>query len=214
MARNVRMSPITLAHMIQRDAGVAANKAGELIMDIEGNEQDIAKAIEFTTHEGIEFRVLKSGITLDGECCVYCGAGTSICPSGALTLRRNDWSLVFAPEKCYACEPVGDALTKYSREVIVENWGDIFLTSAQPRKIGIYAGQSPLSQKVALMVVPDQTPVGVCTSSGTEGVLGSVIIIGDKLAAWGDIRLVQMRPSKNILAIDFKCINTTIQQSR
>ncbi|HBG44235.1 MAG TPA: hypothetical protein DDX03_07020, partial [Firmicutes bacterium] len=22
----------------------------------------------------------------------------------ALTLRRDDWSLVFAPEKCFACE--------------------------------------------------------------------------------------------------------------
>ena len=85
-------------------AEVVANKAGELIMDIEGSEQDIAEAIDFTAHEGIEFRILKSGITLDEERCVHCGACTSVCPSGALTLRRDDWSLVFAPEKCFACE--------------------------------------------------------------------------------------------------------------
>lgn len=85
-------------------AEVAANKAGELIMDIEGKEQDIAKAIEFTAREGIEFRILKSGITLDEKRCVHCGACTSVCPSGALILRRDEWDLVFAPEKCYACE--------------------------------------------------------------------------------------------------------------
>ncbi|MBC7345671.1 MAG: UPF0280 family protein, partial [Clostridia bacterium] len=37
------------------------------------------------------------------------------------------------------------------------------------RQVGIYAGNSPLSYKLALEVPPFQTPLGICTSSGTVG---------------------------------------------
>lgn len=64
---------------------------------------------------------------------------------------------------------VGKFLFKYSPEVIVENGGDIFLRSKRKRQVGIYAGNSPLSYKLALEVPPFQTPLGICTSSGTVG---------------------------------------------
>jgi len=138
-------------------------------------------------------------------------------------------------------ELTGYDLLKYSREVIVENGGDIFIKTDTARKIGIYAGNSPLSQKLALKIHPEQTPAGVCTSSGTvghslsfgkadavvivakdafladavatstgnkvktpndiesalnyastiDGVSGAVIIIGDKIGAWGEIELTK-----------------------
>jgi len=55
------------------------------------------------------------------------------------------------------------------KEVIVENGGDIFMSTGQPRRIGIYAGSSPLSGKIGLEIQPGQTPLGICTSSGTVG---------------------------------------------
>ncbi|MGI6519052.1 MAG: UPF0280 family protein [Bacillota bacterium] len=54
-------------------------------------------------------------------------------------------------------------------DVIVENGGDIFIVSSRVRRVGIYAGESPLSGKVALEIAPRQMPCGVCTSSGTVG---------------------------------------------
>ncbi len=66
-------------------------------------------------------------------------------------------------------EFVGKDLLQYSPEVVVENGGDIFLKVSKSRKIAIYAGESPLSNKVALKVEPKQTPLGICTSSGTVG---------------------------------------------
>ncbi|MDI6689110.1 MAG: UPF0280 family protein [Actinomycetota bacterium] len=66
-------------------------------------------------------------------------------------------------------EFVGRDLLKFSREVIVENGGDIFIKTRKPRKIAIYAGDSPLSNKIAIEIKPDQTPLGVCTSAGTLG---------------------------------------------
>jgi hypothetical protein len=67
-------------------------------------------------------------------------------------------------------EFVGLDLLKYSPEVIVENGGDIFLKSTKSRLVGVYAGEdSPLTGRVALKIEPLDTPLGVCTSSGTVG---------------------------------------------
>lgn len=137
-------------------------------------------------------------------------------------------------------EAVGRALLQESREVVVENGGDCFLRVESPLQMGIFAGPSVLSERLALRIRPEQTPVGVCTSSGTvghslsfgradavtvispsaavadaaatrignqvkkrsdinralavapeiEGVLGAVIIMGDRVGAWGEVELV------------------------
>jgi ApbE superfamily uncharacterized protein (UPF0280 family) len=54
-------------------------------------------------------------------------------------------------------------------EIVVENGGDIFLQLKSKRKIGIHAGRSPFSNKLALHVKPEETPLGVCTSAATVG---------------------------------------------
>ncbi len=54
-------------------------------------------------------------------------------------------------------------------EVIVENGGDIYLQRSTDCTIAVFAGQSPLSNRVGLKLAADEMPVGVCTSSGTVG---------------------------------------------
>ena len=66
-------------------------------------------------------------------------------------------------------EFVGNELSATSPEVIVENGGDIYLKSSQKRLIGIYAGKSPLTGKISLEIDGEDTPLGICTSSGTVG---------------------------------------------
>lgn len=66
-------------------------------------------------------------------------------------------------------EMVGMELLQYSDEVMVENGGDLFIKTNVPRKVGIYAGDSLLSGIFALKIYPEDTPVGICTSSGTVG---------------------------------------------
>jgi ApbE superfamily uncharacterized protein (UPF0280 family) len=66
-------------------------------------------------------------------------------------------------------ERVGTDLLAYSGEIIVENGGDLFLKVNSERQVGIYAGESVLSGKLALKISPQQTPMGMCTSSGTVG---------------------------------------------
>jgi ApbE superfamily uncharacterized protein (UPF0280 family) len=66
-------------------------------------------------------------------------------------------------------EYVGRELLEFSPEIIVENGGDIFLKLKRKRIVGIYAGNSPLTGKLGLEIKPMDTPLGVCTSSGTVG---------------------------------------------
>ncbi len=138
-------------------------------------------------------------------------------------------------------EQVGRELLAFSPEIIVENGGDIFLKILKKRVVGIYAGESPLTGKIGLEINPQDTPLGICTSSGTVGhslsygkadavvvvatsaaladaaataignkikqpedidkalefareiggLKGAVIIIGDKVGAWGKIKLCE-----------------------
>jgi ApbE superfamily uncharacterized protein (UPF0280 family) len=139
-------------------------------------------------------------------------------------------------------ESVSKDLLKFSKEVIVENGGDIYLATSKERTVAIHAGKSPLSLKVGILIKPEETPLGICTSSGTvghslsfgkadavcilsksaaladaaatavgnlvqekrdiekglergreiEGVLGTVIIVGEKIGVWGNITLTQL----------------------
>jgi ApbE superfamily uncharacterized protein (UPF0280 family) len=66
-------------------------------------------------------------------------------------------------------EFVGSELLAFSPEIIVENGGDIYMKSLKTRVIGIYAGKSPLSGKLGLEINQEDTPLGICTSSGTVG---------------------------------------------
>ena len=66
-------------------------------------------------------------------------------------------------------EAVGRDLLSFTPEVIVENGGDIFVKTSKKRLVGVYAGDSSLSKKIALEIMPRETPLGICTSSGTVG---------------------------------------------
>lgn len=85
----------------------------------------------------------------------------------ALTAGTGPMSAVAGAIAEYICN---DILTRYgAREVIIENGGDIFMKLDSPVTISVYAGNSPLSEKVALSVRPEETPLSVCCSSGTVG---------------------------------------------
>ena len=66
-------------------------------------------------------------------------------------------------------EAVGRDLLAFSPEIIVENGGDIFMKISERRLVGIYAGQSSFANKIALEIMPGETPLGIGTSSGTVG---------------------------------------------
>jgi len=66
-------------------------------------------------------------------------------------------------------ECVGNDLLGDTENLIIENGGDIFLKSAKERTVSVYAGESSLSFKINFVVKPENTPLGICTSSATVG---------------------------------------------
>jgi hypothetical protein len=139
-------------------------------------------------------------------------------------------------------ERVGRGLMPVNAEVIVENGGDIFLKVIRPATVALFAGKSPLSQRIGIKIDPSLGPLGVCTSSGrvghslsfgqadaacvlapsaaladacatalgnrvsnatainpalewvaeVPGIIGAVVIVGDKLGAWGRVELTPL----------------------
>ena len=86
---------------------------------------------------------------------INAGKETSVGPMASVAGAIAEW--------------VGRDLLKYSQEVIVENGGDIFIKTDKSVMVGIFAGSSPLSDKVGIEIDPDGEPIAVCTSSGTVG---------------------------------------------
>lgn len=62
-----------------------------------------------------------------------------------------------------------DLLRRGYKEVIIENGGDIFLKTKKTRLIGIYTGKSKRWAGLKLKIKAVDTPIGICTSSGTVG---------------------------------------------
>ncbi len=64
---------------------------------------------------------------------------------------------------------LGEDLLKLTDEVIIENGGDIFIKTKKTRKVAIFSGETVWKNKLILKINPEQTPLGICTSSGTVG---------------------------------------------
>ncbi|MDT8389167.1 MAG: UPF0280 family protein [Lentisphaeria bacterium] len=61
------------------------------------------------------------------------------------------------------------AVAAGASEAIVENGGDIFIVGDKEVRLGLFAGTSPLSGKLALRASPGLFPLAVCSSSSTMG---------------------------------------------
>jgi len=66
-------------------------------------------------------------------------------------------------------EFVGRDFLQVSPQIIVENGGDIFLATNVARKMSIFTKARSLPHFINIMIRPEKTPLGVCTSSGREG---------------------------------------------
>lgn len=52
---------------------------------------------------------------------------------------------------------------------VIDNGGDIALISDRPVRVGVYAGEAALSNRVAFVIPPQDGVFGICTSSATVG---------------------------------------------
>jgi uncharacterized protein len=55
------------------------------------------------------------------------------------------------------------------KELVIENGGDYYISLKEDLLMTVYAGTSPLSEKIGVIVPSKETPCGICTSSSTVG---------------------------------------------
>lgn len=78
------------------------------------------------------------------------------------------------------CEVVARGLGDAVSELILENGGDIYVSSTRERFVGIHSGEESHGLSLALRIRPGATPLGVCTSSGR---IGHSLSLGDSAVA-------------------------------
>ncbi|SHJ58318.1 hypothetical protein SAMN05444280_12348 [Tangfeifania diversioriginum] len=54
-------------------------------------------------------------------------------------------------------------------ELVIENGGDIFALLKKNLVLSVFAGDSPLSERIGLEITTGTSPLGICTSAGTVG---------------------------------------------
>jgi uncharacterized protein len=64
---------------------------------------------------------------------------------------------------------VAYGLKNLSTQIIIENGGDIYMNVSRDVTVSIYAGTSPLSDKIGIVIPEKMMPMGVCSSSGRIG---------------------------------------------
>jgi ApbE superfamily uncharacterized protein (UPF0280 family) len=52
---------------------------------------------------------------------------------------------------------------------VIDNGGDIALITDRPVRVGVHAGEAAISNKVAFVIPPQDSVLGICTSSATVG---------------------------------------------
>ncbi|HEY5537354.1 MAG TPA: NIL domain-containing protein, partial [Acetobacterium sp.] len=83
-------------------ASIDDNIKGTLLLEIMGEEADINAGIVFLRQNRIGVQDIQSGIDVDEEECVDCGACTAVCTVNALEMDEN-WELIHHKDKCLEC---------------------------------------------------------------------------------------------------------------
>jgi L-aspartate semialdehyde sulfurtransferase ferredoxin len=74
------------------------------VVEASGTKKNLDAALKYVTQLGLEVQPLAQDVQWRQERCIECTACTSICPTGALSVRRPEMRVLFNHDKCIACE--------------------------------------------------------------------------------------------------------------
>jgi len=83
-------------------SGSITERGGELIVSIEGDDQQIRSAISSIRGERVEVQPIKKTLELDQNRCVDCGYCGTVCPTSAIIVHA-DGSIEILDEGCVGC---------------------------------------------------------------------------------------------------------------
>jgi ferredoxin len=85
-------------------ADITPGKVGHLVMEMTAPVKVLKEGMEYIRQQNVDCDPIDKKIFYRKESCIHCGACTSVCFAGALTMRHDTAELSFDPEKCVVCE--------------------------------------------------------------------------------------------------------------
>jgi ferredoxin len=85
-------------------ARITPREQGRLVVEISGKKKNLDAGLKFIADLGVEVQPLAQDVRWREDRCIECTACTSICPTGALSVKRPEMKVSFNHQKCIACE--------------------------------------------------------------------------------------------------------------
>ncbi|MBF0530669.1 MAG: 4Fe-4S binding protein [Deltaproteobacteria bacterium] len=85
-------------------ATVFPRKEGQVVIELSGLHKNFQEGIKYLKEVGVKVETVEQDVRRDEETCFHCGLCTSLCPTGALFVKRPEMEVVFEPNLCNACE--------------------------------------------------------------------------------------------------------------
>ena len=85
-------------------ARIMPNEEGVMVAELRGEDENYREGIEYLQEQGVHVQLLSRDVHRSEQQCTQCGASTTICPTGALSIPdRTSMIVTFDIEKCVAC---------------------------------------------------------------------------------------------------------------
>ena len=84
-------------------AAVTPNEEGLLVLELNGEQKDYDRGIQYLTETGVEIQSLSQNVIRNEERCTHCGACVTICPAGAFIIEPSTRLVDFSDTKCILC---------------------------------------------------------------------------------------------------------------
>ena len=99
---------------------------------------------------------------------------SGIAPGEALEMAEASEKAGIGPMSAVAglfAREVGETLLQNFSitEMVIENGGDIYVLLKNELVLSVFAGESILSERIGLVITPEKSKLGICTSAGTVG---------------------------------------------
>ena len=157
----IKISDLKTFHVSIKETDLWVNAIGEFKRETEDIVHDLRYKLEHyiqshpdfvTALEPCQDDLYAPGIVRDMiSCSAKAGVGPMASVAGAMA------------------QYVASGLKELSDQIIIENGGDIFMKVSRDVTVSIFAGESPLSDRVGIVIPERMMPLGVCSSSGKIG---------------------------------------------
>ncbi len=100
-------------------AMITPGKEGIMILELSGDRENLEKGLKFLKDVGVDVKTIAQQVAKNEEVCIHCGACTAVCPTGALSVERQTFKVIYDPEKCTACGFCVSACITKAMEVFI-----------------------------------------------------------------------------------------------